>query len=70
MDKVYCDECIHLQNRDVFAEVIEGNYEDRISTKTIKTKKRYYCPIKEKWFSIGATIQEIGFSYCEKGEKT
>jgi hypothetical protein len=55
MKKTYCDECAFLQNREV--KTNDG----------IVTGTRYYCSKKKKWFSIGATLEEIGFSYCAEG---
>ena len=61
--KVYCDECIFLEERPIKAEVPmdSGNY--------ITTGTRYYCRLHDKWFPLRSSMEEIGFSYCVMGEK-
>lgn len=55
-EKVYCDECIYLQNRDI---KVNGNI----------TGKRYYCPVLNKWYAIGTTKKEVGFMCCDCGKR-
>lgn len=61
--KVYCDECVFLENRPTLAETFynSGKYE--------QTGTRFYCRKKEKWYTIGTTIEQIGFSWCLDGIK-
>lgn len=55
-EKVYCDECKYLQNREI-------KVNDEV------TGTRYYCSKKKRWFSIGETIKLIGFHFCAEGNK-
>lgn len=61
--KVYCDECVFLEERPVLAEVPmdSGNY--------VKTGTRFYCPIHKKWFAINTTMEQMRFNYCASGVK-
>ena len=61
--KVYCDECIYLEERPIKAEVPmdSGNY--------IITGKRFYCRKHDKWFSIGTNKEQVSFNYCVQGGK-
>ena len=61
--KVYCDECIYLEERPIKAEVPfgSGNY--------ITTGTRFYCKKHNNWFSIGTNKELIKFNYCIAGEK-
>lgn len=61
--KVYCDECIYLEERPIKAEVPmdSGNY--------ITTGTRYYCSKHDKWYSIGTNEKLISFSCCCMGER-
>ena len=61
--KVYCDECIYLEERPIKAEVPldSGNY--------ITTGTRFYCKLHDRWYSIGTTKEMIGFNYCVTGER-
>ena len=55
-EKVYCDECIFLQNRQI-------KVNDEV------TGTMFYCPKKKYWFSIGSTLELVGFSCCAEGVK-
>ena len=61
--KVYCDECIYLEERPAKAEVPmdSGNY--------ITTGTRFYCRKHDKWYSIGTNKELIRFNYCVQGDK-
>lgn len=61
--KVYCDECVFLEERPTLAEVPfgSGNY--------VKTGTRFYCPVHEKWFSINTPMELMQFNYCASGVK-
>ena len=61
--KVYCDECVFLEERPTLAEVPmdSGNY--------IKTGTRFYCPVQQKWFALNTTKEEMGFNYCVQGKR-
>lgn len=61
--KVYCDECVYLQNRMMKAEVPFG------SGKYVETKTRFYCPVHERWFSINTTVEDVKLNYCFEGKK-
>lgn len=60
-NKIYCDECKFLEERPVFANDLHGII--------MQTGTRFYCPIKNRWYTIGMTIEQIGYEYCNKGEK-
>lgn len=60
-NKTYCDECQFLEERPVFANGLRGII--------MQTGTRFYCPIKNRWFPIGTTIEQVGFEYCDKGKK-
>ena len=61
--KVYCNECVFLEERPILAEVPmdSGNY--------IKTGTRYYCSCHKKWYSINTTLEIMGFNYCVYGQR-
>lgn len=61
--KVYCSECIFLEEHPTLAEVPidSGNY--------IKTGTRFYCPVLQKWFSINTTRKMMEFNWCVYGEQ-
>lgn len=68
-ERIYCDECTHLVEKDVLVDVKAGNYKAGFSTKTTNSGKRFYCQAQKKWLPINSNLNEIGFGYCEKGEK-
>ena len=55
-EKVYCDECKYLQNREI-----------KVNDKVTGT--RFYCSKKNVWFTIGTTLEQIGFHCCAEGKK-
>lgn len=61
--KVYCDECIFLEERPIKAEVPfdSGNY--------ITTGTRFYCRRHDKWYSLCTSKEHLKFDYCVMGEK-
>lgn len=61
--KVYCDECVYLQERPTMAETTMG------SGVYYQTGTRFYCPKQKKWFPLNSTINEVGYSYCLDGMK-
>lgn len=61
--KVYCDECKFLEERPTLAETSFG------SGVYTQTGTRFYCAKCNRWYTIGTTLEQVGFSWCLKGEK-
>lgn len=61
--KVYCSECIFLEERPTLAEVPidSGNY--------VITGTRFYCPVQQRWFAVSNTRESIGFNWCIYGKR-
>lgn len=61
--KIYCDECKFLEEKPTLAETYfnSGEY--------VQTGTRFYCPKKNKWYTIGSTLEHIGMGWCLEGIK-